>query len=254
MGIMKHQGPQDCVDLADVYQRYGERDLGAWLRQRLPQGGKLLDLGTGPGHLLVRYVEQFQEACYSDLDWQMLDLTAKRMLEMKLHNRTWGFLGDFNEGLPPGGPWDVVVGCFIAPFVKNWSEFALQVQKELAPGGRLVLVDVSKRLFTESRHWNEAACDGWLPHVDGPTWGHLPHVAGVLGQLFRETRHSVFENVLTFPTVEEFLVYYRLTTSYRMSQDRFPDFEARLREVVTEDCGEGPVVDHKYLDVLECLL
>jgi ubiquinone/menaquinone biosynthesis C-methylase UbiE len=152
--------------------------LGRWHRwQRtalnyLPPQGRILEVGSGPGHLLVDLAQAGHHPVGLDLSVNMLRLASRR-------------LGDHRLGVPlsrgqaealPFKPraFDAVVLTFPTPFVydPSWIEQLLRV---LRTPGRLIVVE--KAAFTTTNP--VAGCLEWLYRITGQR-GPAPDLPGLL--------------------------------------------------------------------------
>lgn len=136
-----------------VYERfpaaYNAMDwltLGAWwhlVRQALayiPPGGRVLEIGFGPGRLQVELARRADISLGLDLAWGMCRFTQRRLHRAKLTSR---IVRGSVFSLPyPSGAVDTVVSTFAFSGVANGVTAMGEMARVTAVGGRVVLVDI----------------------------------------------------------------------------------------------------------------
>jgi SAM-dependent methyltransferase len=115
--------------------------------------GRLLDVGCGPGTVMLGLARLFAEVVGLDSDADMIEQGRRRASERGVHNARWthGRAEDLPDAL---GMFRVV--CFAASF--HWMDrplVATSVRDMLEPGGTVVHVD--------NHHQDNLAPDGQLP-------------------------------------------------------------------------------------------
>jgi ubiquinone/menaquinone biosynthesis C-methylase UbiE len=135
-------------------QMYIERMIE---QQRLPRGARILDVGCGPGELLLRLRQDGYDALGVDISQAMVD-KASHLL------RSRGFadgaervsVGDI-EGLRfPDGSFDAVIAAGVIEYQTEDSRALHEMARVLKPGGCLI-VNVSSKsymvLIVEAYRW-----------------------------------------------------------------------------------------------------
>ena len=107
----------------------------------LPAGWRVLDMGTGTGYLLPFLARQFREVVAADASRSMLDLARQRAEREGLSNVR------FEAGRLEDLPLEAAsIDCAFAVLVLRYSTDLVgslaELGRVLAPGGRLLIVDV----------------------------------------------------------------------------------------------------------------
>jgi ubiquinone/menaquinone biosynthesis C-methylase UbiE len=130
-----------------------------WTSATLPflQGGRVLELGHGPGHLQVRLRTQSQFFTVGlDESAQMGRLAAQRLREHQLAEIQ--LVRGFAQHLPfPSASFDTVVSTFPTNYIFDARTLA-EVNRVLVDGGRLVVLPVA---------WPKNRLLAWLFRLTG---------------------------------------------------------------------------------------
>ncbi|MBN1966282.1 MAG: methyltransferase domain-containing protein, partial [Anaerolineae bacterium] len=132
--------------LAPVYNAMDWLTLGAWWRlvsralDAVPTGGRVLEVAFGPGKLHLALARRADSCAGLDLAWGMCRYTYRRLLRAELTPRiTRGSV----FALPyRTGAFDTVVSTFAYSGFPDGPAAMHELARVLAPGGRLVLVDI----------------------------------------------------------------------------------------------------------------
>ena len=127
---------------ADIRVR---RDEWRWLSQSVARSRhergrapRVLDVGCGNGALLYALREQIASGVGVDVSRAMIDC-AKRRAERAPE---LGFQVIAGPTLPfPNGAFDVVISCLSFRYL-DWDPILSEIRRVLAPGGRLLVVDM----------------------------------------------------------------------------------------------------------------
>jgi ubiquinone/menaquinone biosynthesis C-methylase UbiE len=123
---------------ADGYDRLTGRITGRMTAALLdaaaaPPGGRLLDVGCGPGHLCAAAAERGLSATGVDLAAGMVERAARSHPEIEFRRAD-------AEDLPfADATFDAVVGAFVVNHLPRPERGAAELRRVLRPGGRLVL-------------------------------------------------------------------------------------------------------------------
>jgi ubiquinone/menaquinone biosynthesis C-methylase UbiE len=153
--------------LAGLYQAVA-RDLRDRLASDDPE--HIVDIGAGPGGLVVALAAQFPTATVTavDIDPGMAALARHRIERTGLADRACVLVGDVGSLPLPTGSADLVTSSFS---VHHWPDapagFA-EVRRILRPGGRAIVYDIPDwwaRLETKAPPLAPAAAAGGFPGV-----------------------------------------------------------------------------------------
>ena len=129
-----------------AYNALDRLTFGAWwnlVRRALdyvPPGGRVLEIGFGPGRLQVELARRTRLCVGLDLAWGMCRFTRRRLERAGLSSRlTRGSV----FALPyPGNTFDTVVSTFSLSGVPEGKLAMREMIRVAANGGRIVLVDI----------------------------------------------------------------------------------------------------------------
>ena len=227
--------------------------LAALLADVLPADGtgRLVDVGCGPGSLTLLLASLFAEVVGVDADGDMLDEAARAAAAAGVRNATWRHLRA--ESLPAGLPAPTAVS-FAQSF--HWTDrprVAAIVRAMLADGGALVHVGANTHAGLDA--------DGRLPHPRPPrsaidalvrrfvgdreragqayrpdTFAPDRHAGILRAAGFRgPERHELPARTVTRTAEEVRASVYSLSSAApHLFGDRFDEFDARLRTLLTE--------------------
>jgi ubiquinone/menaquinone biosynthesis C-methylase UbiE len=132
--------------LAPVYDSLDWLTLGEWWRlvsralDHVPPGGRVLEVGFGPGRLHVELARQADLCVGLDLAWGMCRFTQRRLARAGLVSRlTRGSA----FSLPyPAEAFDTVVSTFAISGLPNAGDALDEMARVTCQGGSVVLVDI----------------------------------------------------------------------------------------------------------------
>jgi SAM-dependent methyltransferase len=167
------------VFLAGVYERIAREVAGEAHR------GRVLDVGSGPGHVAVRVAELAPQADVTGLDpiAEMVERAAARAAARGLSTRVRFTEGGVEE-MPFGdGTFDLVVSTFSMHHWEDQIHGLREIRRVLRPGGQAVVYDLQ----------------GWVLRA----LAHGPAPVGLLPaqNLFAEVRSSTLFWPLGIPAV-----------------------------------------------------
>ncbi len=119
-----------------------DADVEAAVLASAPQGriGRVIDLGTGSGRMLILLAPRAEAALGLDSSHQMLNIARVRAAEAGLHNCELRHGDVFATGLPDGAG-DLVVIHQVLHYLGDPAAAVAEAGRLVAPGGRLLIVD-----------------------------------------------------------------------------------------------------------------
>ncbi len=128
--------------VAADYERLRElndnKQVGAWLEQMLPPtGDRALDLGCGSGREAVLLAEKFGHVDAIDVSASMIKLAQARRPRANITYQR----ADLHD-VDSQGRYDVVTSALTLHHVPSLDRALSHIKTLLAPGGRIILVDV----------------------------------------------------------------------------------------------------------------
>lgn len=132
----------ELADFSEVNQAFAERVV-----EMVPcPYGVLIDIGCGPGDILVRILGLKQTFMSLGLDGSktMLDLAQKRMKSEALENSVHLIQGDAKNLNFPGDRVDVVISNSLVHHLPDPLPFWQEVHRVCRPGGTILVQDLSR--------------------------------------------------------------------------------------------------------------
>lgn len=132
--------------LAPVYNGLDWLTFGAWWRlvsralDYVPPGGRILEIGFGPGKLHVELARRADLCAGLDLAWGMCRYTQRRLRRAGLTSRV--VRGDAFRLPYPAGAFDVVISTFAHSGLPDGADAVREMARVTGAGGRVVLVDI----------------------------------------------------------------------------------------------------------------
>lgn len=128
--------------VAAEYDRLGDlndrEQNGAWLERMLPaRGGRALDLGCGTGRHAVLLADRFKHVDAIDVSASMIELAQERRPRPNISYERL----DLHE-VDGTARYDLITSVLTLHHVPSLHRALSHIKTLLAPGGRLVLVDV----------------------------------------------------------------------------------------------------------------
>lgn len=219
MTIDYRETSSDLQARIDIHQKHGSRDIDQWMLDLLrpARGSVILDVGCGSGKQLLafyRYLGGEAEITGGDVSPELLaearrasqSVGGRIRVEELDFNRPFGF---------PDETFDLVSCCFAIYYAADIPFTIGEMHRVLKPGGRLFTtgpMPENKRLFYDIIH---EATGRPIPPMPGSS-RYSSEILGAMRQRFRQVEVHIFENPLTFDTVEPFLAYTRAS----LSEDR----------------------------------
>jgi ubiquinone/menaquinone biosynthesis C-methylase UbiE len=209
----------DLLKRIDIHSKFGSRDIDQWMLDllQLKQGMKILDVACGAGKQCFSYHKHLDgkaEILGSDVSKDLLD--QARAEAVRLDARVQFVEQDFNKPFAlEENRFDLVSCCFGIYYAEDIPFTIRQMHRVLAPGGRLFTtgpMPENKQLFYEII---KEATNQVIPPMPGSSrYGSA--ILSSIRETFAKVEVHVFENPLTFETIEPFMEYTRAS----MSEDR----------------------------------
>lgn len=219
MKINFEETTDDLAKRINIHEQFGSRDIDSWMLEvlNLEPGVKILDIGCGAGKQCFSYFHHL----IGDADITGTDVSRDLLAEAIAKNEQTGNavkfqLLDFNlPFLMADNQYDLLSACFAIYYAQDIPWTLAEMHRVLKPGGRLFTtgpMPSNKQLFYDII---KEATGKEIPPMPGSS-RYASQIYGTMQQLFSKTEQHIFENPLTFESVEPFMVYTRAS----MSEDR----------------------------------
>lgn len=219
MKIEYQETTGDLQTRIDIHGKYGGRDIDQWMLDllQLQPGIKILDVGCGSGKQCFSYHNYLKgqaEIHGGDVNAELL--AQAREGNAKIGNPIHFGVVNFNETFPfESDQFDLVSCCFAIYYAENIPFTIREMHRVLKTGGRLFTtgpMPTNKQLFYDII---KEATGKSIPPMPGSS-RYSTEILGAVKDLFSQVDVHIFENPLTFETVEPFLAYTRAS----LSEDR----------------------------------
>lgn len=209
----------DLLTRIDIHQRYGARDIDAWMLALLrpERGAHILDVGCGAGKQCFLFDEHLAgEATIVGGDVSFELLARARQENARRKSRIEFRELDFNAAFPfDSGTFDLVSCCFAIYYAEDVAHTVGEMARVLRPDGRLFTtgpMPENKKLFYQVI---ADATGRPIPRMPGSS-RYASEILETMREHFDQVELHVFENPLTFREVGPFLDYTRAS----LSEDR----------------------------------
>jgi len=210
---------QDLQTRIDIHQRYGSRDIDAWMLDLLrpAPGSVILDVGCGSGKQCLA----FHAYLHGEAQITGGDVNAELLREARERAESIGggfqvIELDFNRPFQlPAEHYDLVSCCFAIYYAADVEFTVSEMHRVLKPGGRLFTtgpMPQNKSLFYEIIR---EATQRPIPPMPGSSRYNFD-IRRAIEARFRNVQVEIFENALVFEALEPFLDYTRAS----LSEDR----------------------------------
>ena len=219
MKIDYQETTNDLLTRIDIHQKFGRRDIDQWMLEVLnvQKGSRILDVGCGAGkqcfvfHNALKGQAQITGGDVStELLAQARDENKKRGTDIKFMDL------DFNKRFPfDDGAYDLLSACFTIYYAEDIPFTIREMHRVLDKGGRLFTsgpMPENKRLFYDII---QEATQKTIPPMPGSS-RYGSQILDSIRATFSSVAIHIFENPLTFESVEPFLDYTRAS----LSEDR----------------------------------
>jgi len=239
MKIDYQETTDDLITRINIHDAYGARDIDKWMLEVLPlkQGMTILDIGCGSGKQCFSYLAHLSGKADITGGDVSDNLLAKAQEEnQKLGNRVHFQPLNFNEEFPfPDNKFNLVSCSFAIYYAEDIPFTIREMHRVIKPSGHLFTtgpMPENKQLFYDIIH---EATGKEIPPMPGSS-RYGSEILDAVKAEFSSVDVLIFENPLTFPSVEPFLAYTRAS----LSEDRLlwndffqskEDFEKIMDEI-----------------------
>jgi ubiquinone/menaquinone biosynthesis C-methylase UbiE len=219
MKIDYRETSSDLLKRIDIHRQYGGRDIDAWMLDVLkPKPGlRILDVGCGAGKQCFMFWDHLQ----GQADITGGDVSEELLATARAANARTGSAVrftelNFNRRFPfDDASFDLLSCCFAIYYAESAPFTIGEMRRVLRPGGRLFTtgpMPENKRLFYEIIR---EATGRPIPPMPGSS-RYASEILEEIRRRFSRVDVLVFENPLTFESIEPFLAYTRAS----LSEDR----------------------------------
>ena len=219
MKIDYQETTSDLLTRIDIHNKFGGRDIDQWMLEilQLTEGMKILDVGCGAGKQCFSYFSHLKgNADITGGDVSAELLSQARSENAKTGNRVKFTELNFNQQFAfDDNQFDLLSCCFAIYYSENIPFTLGEMHRVLKPGGRLFSsgpMPENKRLFYEII---QEATGKTIPPMPGSS-RYGSEILSTLQNLFSKVEVHIFNNPLTFDTIDPFIAYTRAS----LSEDR----------------------------------
>ena len=209
----------DLLKRIDIHSKFGSRNIDEWMLALLDlqKGMKILDVGCGAGKQCLSYYQHLQGAAEitgGDVNEELLDQARQASANQNAEIRYTAL--NFNERFPfEDNTFDLVSCCFAIYYAEDVPYTISEMHRVLKPSGRLFTTGpmrTNKQMFYDVIR---EATGKPIPPMPGSSRYDSEFLSTIRDQ-FSSVEVHIFENPLTFDSVEPFIEYTRAS----LSEDR----------------------------------
>jgi ubiquinone/menaquinone biosynthesis C-methylase UbiE len=238
MKINYQETSNDLITRINIHDAYGAHDIDKWMLDVLPleKGMIILDVGCGAGKQCFSYLADLDgkaEITGGDVSEELL--AKAREENHKLGDRVTFQSLDFNKPFPFTDNTFDLVSCSFAIYYAEDIPFTIkEMHQVLKPGGKLFTtgpMPENKQMFYEII---KEATGKEIPPMPGSS-RYGSDILQSVEKTFSATEVLIFENPLTFPSVEPFIAYTRASLSEdRKLWNTFFQTKADFEQIMSE--------------------
>lgn len=219
MKINYQETTSDLLTRIDIHNKFGARDIDAWMLEILPlqPGMNILDLGCGAGKQCFSYFNHLKgDAIITGGDVSP-ELLAQARAEAAKRGLPVNFIElNFNKPFPElDNTFDLDSCCFAIYYAEDVPFTIREMHRVLKPGGYLFtsgpLPDNKKMFYDIIRE----ATGKTIPPMPGSS-RYGSEFLTTIRNTFSKVEVKIFENPLTFESLDPFIDYTRAS----LSEDR----------------------------------
>jgi ubiquinone/menaquinone biosynthesis C-methylase UbiE len=259
MKIDFQETTKDLATRIDIHSKFGARDIDQWMLDiiALKPGLTILDVGCGSGKQCFSYYDTLKGQASitgGDVSEELLN-QARAENDKRKSGMKYVHL-DFNHQFPfESSKFDFVSCCFAVYYAENFSFTIGEMFRVTKPGGRLFTtgpMPENKKLFYDII---KEATHKPIPPMPGSS-RYSTEFLSTIKSLYSSVELHIFENPLTFTTVEPYVDYTRasmsedrkLWGSFFQSKDDFEKIMSQITEVAKKRLDtEGKLVMTKVV-------
>jgi ubiquinone/menaquinone biosynthesis C-methylase UbiE len=245
MKINYQETTSDLLTRIDIHHKFGGRDIDQWMLDLLvlSEGMKILDVGCGAGKQCFSYYNYLKgnaDITGGDVSTDLLH--QARAENTKTGNRITFTELNFNQRFAlEDNKFDLVSCCFAIYYAENIPFTLSEMHRLLKPGGRLFTsgpMPENKRLFYDII---QEATGKPIPPMPGSS-RYASEILSTMKNLFSKVDVHIFNNPLTFETVDPFIAYTRaslsedrkLWSSFFQGKDNFEQIMDQITQVASK--------------------
>ena len=263
MKINYRETTNDLQTRIDIHNQFGGRNIDEWMLDvlKLQKGIHILDVGCGAGKQLLsfyNYLEGDAKILGGDVNTELLEQARQEIAKRNASIQVMEL--NFNQPFPlDENQFDLVSCCFAIYYAEDIPFTIHQMHRVIRPGGRLFTtgpMPQNKQLFYDIIR---EATGKEIPPMPGSS-RYSTGILSAVQETFSSVELHIFENPLTFTSVDPFVNYTRaslsedrkLWSSFFQNKDDFEKIMTRISEVATQRMqAEGKLVMTK---VVGCIL
>ena len=219
MKIDYRETTNDLLKRIDIHSQYGARNIDEWMLEiiQIKKEMKILDVGCGAGKQCFIYHDFLD----GDADITGGDVNEELLGKARSENQKRGtgmhFIDlNFNKPFPlVDDQFDFESCCFAIYYAEDIPFTIREMHRVLKPGGRLFSsgpMPANKKMFYDVI---SEATGKTIPPMPGSS-RYSTQILDAMKATFKDVEVHIFENPLTFDTVEPFIAYTRAS----LSEDR----------------------------------
>lgn len=219
MKIDFQETTKDLAKRIELHTKFGARNIDEWMLNliQLQPGNKILDVGCGSGKQCFSYYDNLKGNAQITGGDVSEDLLSQARLEDARRQSGIKFLHlDFNKQFPfENDQFDFISCCFAIYYAENVPFTIGEMHRVTRPGGRLFTtgpMPENKKIFYDII---KEATHKPIPTMPGSS-RYSSEFLSTIKSLYNKVDVHIFENPLTFTSVEPYIEYTRAS----MSEDR----------------------------------
>ncbi len=259
MKINYRETTNDLQTRIDIHNQFGGRNIDEWMLDvlKLQKGIRILDVGCGAGKQLLsfyNYLEGDAKILGGDVNTELLEQARQEIAKRNASIQVMEL--NFNQPFPlDENQFDLASCCFAIYYAEDIPFTIHQMHRVIRPGGRLFTtgpMPQNKQLFYDIIR---EATGKEIPPMPGSS-RYSTGILSAVQETFSSVELHIFENPLTFTSVDPFVNYTRaslsedrkLWSSFFQNKDDFEKIMTRISEVATQRMQvEGKLVMTKVV-------